>query len=44
MQYRFREKVIGFDMSQSEIEKVITDKGTYSTGMKINAAGNYGKK
>ncbi|HON32139.1 MAG TPA: FAD-binding oxidoreductase [Candidatus Syntrophosphaera thermopropionivorans] len=44
VQYRFREKVIGFDMSQSKIEKVITDKGTYSTGMVINAAGNYGKE
>ena len=44
VQYRFREKVIGFDMSQSKIKKVITDKGTYSTGMVINAAGNYGKE
>ena len=44
VQYRFREKVIGFDMSQSKISRVITDKGTYSTGMVINAAGNYGKE
>lgn len=44
VQYRFREKVIGFDMSQSKIKKVITDKGTYSTGMVINAAGNYGRE
>ena len=44
VEYRFREKVIGFDMSQSKISRVITDKGIYSTGMVINAAGNHGRE
>ncbi|MCB5245517.1 MAG: FAD-binding oxidoreductase [Candidatus Cloacimonadaceae bacterium] len=44
VEYCFREKVIGFDMSQSKITRVITDKGTYSSGMVINAAGNYGRE
>ncbi|HQM79756.1 MAG TPA: FAD-dependent oxidoreductase [Candidatus Syntrophosphaera sp.] len=44
VEYHFREKVIGFDMSQSKISRVITDKGIYYTGMVINAAGNYGRE
>ena len=40
VEFRFREKVIGFDMTGSKVDAVITDKGRYHAGIVINAAGN----
>ncbi|MDD4223582.1 MAG: FAD-binding oxidoreductase [Candidatus Cloacimonetes bacterium] len=40
VEFRFRETVLGFELSGDRVEKVITDKGSYPAGMVINAAGN----
>lgn len=40
----FGERVLGFEMAGSRIEKVLTDKGSYSAGTVINAAGNHARE
>lgn len=40
VKFRFREKVTGFIARGNEIIQVITDKGKYSAGIVLNAAGN----
>jgi sarcosine oxidase subunit beta len=44
VEYRFNEKVIGFEPSGDKIDTVITDKDTYTAGTVINAAGNYARQ
>jgi len=44
VEYRFNEKVIGFELSGDKIDTVITDKDTYVAGTVINAAGNYARQ
>ncbi|MCP4718258.1 MAG: FAD-binding oxidoreductase [Desulfobacteraceae bacterium] len=41
-QYKFKEKVTNISISDTQI-KVTTDKGSYTAGKVINAAGNYAK-
>lgn len=40
VEFRFNERVTDFEYSGSRIIKVVTDKGSYATGMVINASGN----
>ena len=40
-EYKFREKVTDLKLDGNKIVKVITDKGSYSASVIINAAGNY---
>ncbi len=42
--FRFGENTIGFEMNGDGIEAVITDKGRYSAGTVINAAGNQARE
>lgn len=42
--FRFQERVIGFEMSGDRIETILTDKDKYSARMVINAAGNYARQ
>lgn len=44
VEFRFREKVIGFDMNGEKIGSVLTDKGSYAAGTVINAAGNHARE
>lgn len=42
--FRFGEKVLGFEMSGDRIAKVRTDKDSYTAGTVINAAGNHARE
>ncbi len=42
--FRFREQVLGFDMSGDRINSVLTDKESYVAGTVINAAGNHARE
>jgi sarcosine oxidase, subunit beta len=43
VQFRFREKVTGFEIEAGRIKKVQTDKDGYNPGMVVNAAGNHAR-
>lgn len=43
-EFRFSERVIGFDLSGDRIQSVLTDKDSYPCGLVINAAGNLGRE
>ncbi len=38
--FRFRERVISFELTGNRIQRVLTDQGSYSVAMVVNAAGN----
>lgn len=41
VEYRFNERVIGYEMANDKINEVKTDKGSYKAAYVINAAGSY---
>jgi sarcosine oxidase subunit beta len=43
-QFRYKENVIGFQRQNERITGVTTDKGSYSSGMIVNAAGPWGRE
>jgi sarcosine oxidase subunit beta len=43
VEFRYHEKVIGFEMSGDRIDTVLTDKGSYKAGLVVNAAGNFAR-
>lgn len=44
VEFRFNERVLGFDITRERIDKVLTDKAAFSTGSVINAAGNHARE
>lgn len=44
VEYRFNEKVTGFELADGMVAKVKTNKGSYSSAWVINAAGNYARE
>jgi len=44
VEFHFNETVTGFELSESRIDKVITNKSTYSAGTIINTAGNHARE
>ncbi len=43
VEYRFGEKVNGFELQDGKITSVKTNKGSYSSALVVNAAGNYAR-
>lgn len=43
VEYRFGEKVTGFELQDGKITSVKTNKGSYSSALVVNAAGNYAR-
>ncbi len=44
VEYRFNEKVTGFELADGMVAKVKTNKGSYSSAWVINAAGNFARE
>jgi sarcosine oxidase subunit beta len=44
VEYRFNEKVTGFELADGMVAKVKTNKGCYSSAWVINAAGNFARE
>ena len=44
VEYRFNEKVTGLELLDGMVAKVKTNKGSYSSALVINAAGNYARE